>query len=228
MSEKQHLVYKLLFNDNSFYIGVTNNLKRRLYEHKKNKDTSEFTNYIIILDNLTQEEAYNLEKKLVPDHSDRSILCRNKTRGGRHPFNMRLGRPHTLETREKISKSKKGHPLNYTEESLKIKSLRMQGDNNPSKRPEVREKLSRSSKENSARRGKPGTMLGKKQSNEVLEKISYKINTPFGIFVSSSEAGRILNISQQTVINRCNSKKKRYKEWFILSKGNSVLKRTTS
>jgi putative endonuclease len=31
---KQYFVYILLCNDNSYYTGVTNDLERRLYEHK--------------------------------------------------------------------------------------------------------------------------------------------------------------------------------------------------
>lgn len=41
--KKVYYVYILLCADNSFYIGVTNNLERRLVEHKSGKNRNSYT-----------------------------------------------------------------------------------------------------------------------------------------------------------------------------------------
>jgi len=212
-----YTVYMLLFSDETYYIGVTNNIVRRFREHRRSRITSDWISFKILKEFDLEEEAYILEKNLVPDHVLRDKLCRNRTRGGRHPFNMRLGVTHTKETKLKISQSKKGVKLNLSNETIKNKSERIKGDKNPAKRKDIRAKLSERTKSNSKRRNQPGTMLGKKHSDSVIEKISYKINTPCGIFNSSYKAAKEFNISQQTVINRCKSEK--FPEWWIISKG---------
>jgi hypothetical protein len=60
-------------------------------------------------------------------------------------------------------------------------------------------------------------MLGKNLSMSAIEKISYKINTPDGIFLSSSKAATHYSVSQQTIINRCKSEN--FPEWWIISVG---------
>jgi putative endonuclease len=40
---RQYFVYILLCNDNSYYIGVTNNLERRFYEHESGLDPGSYT-----------------------------------------------------------------------------------------------------------------------------------------------------------------------------------------
>jgi len=71
------------------------------------------------------------------------------------------------------------------------------------------------------RYGKPGTMLNKKLKPLQIEKMSYKIQTPEGIFISSRAAADFFNISQQTVINRCNNIN--FKDWTILEKGSRFI-----
>lgn len=210
------VVYKLIFANGDFYIGVTNNLKRRCYEHNMKEHTKGFIDVEVLYKDLTQEEAYIIEKSLVPDHNDRSPKMRNKTRGGRHPFNMRTGRTHTKETKEKISKTKKGKKINFTIDYIKKLKARMISDN-PSKRESVRKKLSEQSRLNNKRRGNPGTMLGKKLSMESLSKISYTIIIEGVEFASSVRAAKHFNCSQQTVINRCKSDK--FPDWNIIHKG---------
>lgn len=219
-----HTIYKLYYPDGTYYIGVTNNIKRRLREHNLNISTSGWSNVEILFNNLTEQYAYEIEKILVSDHIDRDPSLRNRTRGGRHPFNMRLGVTHTEDTKKKISLSKLGKKINLSPESRRIKSEKMKGNNNPAKQQYVKDKLSAKTKENSKRRNQPGTMLGKKLSKEAIEKISYKINTPEGVFASSTQASIALKISQQTVINRCKSEN--FPEWWIISTGskyNNVL-----
>ena len=212
-----HLLYKLVFHDDTYYIGVTSNLKRRLYEHKNNPNTTNWSKVEILQDNLEENKAYSLEEILVPDHAYRDIKCRNRTKGGRHPFNMRQGVVHSEATKEKISLSKKGIKPNISAEEKALRSNRLKGEYNPSKRIEVRAKLSKATLLNSKRRNKPGTMLGKNLSMSAIEKISYKINTPNGIFLSSSKAALHFSVSQQTIINRCKSEN--FPEWWIISVG---------
>jgi len=49
-----HTIYKLYYSDGTYYIGVTNNLKRRLSEHNLNINTSGWTNVEILFNNLTE------------------------------------------------------------------------------------------------------------------------------------------------------------------------------
>jgi len=49
-----HLLYKLVFHDDTYYIGVTNNLKRRLYEHKNNPNTTNWSKVEILQNNLEE------------------------------------------------------------------------------------------------------------------------------------------------------------------------------
>ena len=213
-----HTVYKLIFDHGLYYIGVTNNLKRRLYEHKGKG----FLHVEILASGLTEEAAYELEKVLVPDHDQRDPLCINRTRGGRHPFNMRLGVKHTEETKKKISESKKANPTVFSDDHRRASSERMK-TNNPMYREDIKrrhfEKTVRG--ENHPHYGKPGTMLGRKLKADQLAKISFRVSTPFGEFPSTSRAAAALGVSQQTVTNRCRSNK--FPEWVILEIGSKYL-----
>lgn len=210
-----HIVYQLNYQDNTYYIGVTNNLKRRLYEHRYSENTKDYIGVHIIKECENEEDAYILEKVLVPDHSLRSPLLRNKTRGGRHPYNMRTGIPHTDETKKKIAKSRRGKIPRYLpgqKEEIRLKCI---GENNhfygKHHTDETKRKL------HLANSGRPGSMKGKNLPDAAIKKISYEISTPDGIFLSSVRAAHHFNISQQTVINRCNSNN--FPDWEILSKG---------
>jgi hypothetical protein len=69
----------------------------------------------------------------------------------------------------------------------------------------------------------PGTMTGKKLKDSQIKKISYKVLTPIGVFLSSTKAAVALKISQQTVINRCKSKKEKFVDYKILEVGSKYL-----
>lgn len=223
--ERKHIIYKLYFSNNFFYIGVTNNLQRRLHEHRWTKKNLQLINWEIIKDNLTEDEAYKQEKEIVTESLIKDPLCLNETRGGRHPYNKRKGRPHTEETKLKISQTIK--------QKAQLGILWCQ-------QPENREYLSKcftgrkhtqTAKEKIRQSklgplnpsyGKPSALKNHKFTQKQLQKRSYKILTPFGTFNSSVEAGRQLNLSQQGVINRCRNIK--FPNWQILAKGDKYTK----
>jgi group I intron endonuclease len=75
-----YCVYKITNPTNKIYIGVTNNFKRRMFEHKSDAKVYElnwalhnsirkygFENHIceILHNELTKDDAYKLEKKLI-------------------------------------------------------------------------------------------------------------------------------------------------------------------
>ena len=127
--------------------------------------------YVILGSNLTEEDALNLEIQLIQELGRRdsnSGNLSNFTDGGEgfyHPNedqrkkwskertgegNTFFGRKHTQETKDKISRTRKGTPawnkgIPRTEEEkskMRKSHLSTRGDNNPSKRLEVRKKLS--------------------------------------------------------------------------------------
>jgi len=65
----------------------------------------------------------------------------------------------------------------------------------------------------------PGTMTGRKLEDSQIEKISYKVLTPVGVFLSSTKAAAALGVNQQTVINRCKSDKEKFAGYKILEIG---------
>ena len=65
MNNKQYYIYILTNNSNTLYIGVTNNLVRRLYEHK-NKLVRGFT------------AKYNLNKLIYFEIYDEILLALNR------------------------------------------------------------------------------------------------------------------------------------------------------
>jgi predicted GIY-YIG superfamily endonuclease len=225
--KNNYLIYKINFEKNYYYIGVSNNFKRRLTEHKYHK-AHKILNYEFLEINLSEEEAYNKEKSIITDDLIKDPLCLNQTRGGRHPYNKRLNVPHSKETKEKISNTKKRQAslglLWVQQEKNKniIKERCLRGDDNPSRRPEVREKI-RLSKLGplNPQYGKRGTMLGKKASPETkhkqLMKLGFKIKTPVGIFIGAETAAKHYKIRSKTVLSRCRNQK--FPEWQILGKG---------
>lgn len=226
-TDKYHLLYVLHFEKGYFYVGVSNNLKRRLAEHKSKK-VYNLLNVHILLENISEEIAYKIEKTLVNKELLQHPYCLNQTTGGRYPDNKRKGRPHTKETINKIKLKKKklaeqGLLWCQQEESKQILRNKIIGDKNPAKRPEVR-KILREQKLGSLNPcyGKPAHNKGKKITTEQTQARSYKIQTPEGIFISSVAAAKHFNLSQQCIINRCKNVK--FKDWNILEKGEKYSK----
>lgn len=222
MNINKFYLYKLNYENEYFYIGVTNNINRRLSEHGKEKYGHIFLYYEILFESFLENEIYQKEKQVVNKDTVLNEKCLNKSAGGKHPHLFGLRTPHTEKTKLNISKNRKGKCVGRIvsdEEKQKRKEtlIKNYGVDNYFKTEEMREKVSLRMKENNPCKGKPGTMLGKQLSKDAITKISYKIKTPDGIFESSVKAAKFYNICQQTVINRCKSNK--FSEWEIISKG---------
>lgn len=225
-----HLLYLLIYNE-GFYIGVTNKLKRRLGEHKRKRKTTP-NQIIILIENITEKDAYDLEEVIVDEECVKSPWCLNEIVGGHRPDNRRLGRPHTEETKQKISATKKEHgrlglAWSQQPENKKILcALAKRGDDNPSRRPEIRKLLSEQKKgAGNPSYGKPGTMLGKRASVETkrkqLEQIAYRIQTPDGVFMGAEEAGKHYGILACSILRRCHNPRNNPKwiGWEVLGRG---------
>jgi predicted GIY-YIG superfamily endonuclease len=222
-SKPNYCLYKLGFEGNYFYIGVTNNLKRRVVEHKREKPEYKLQTIEVIEANLTEGDAYIKETNIVTRELITNNFCLNKTVGGKRPDNKMINRRHSPSTKQKMSdikKDKASKGLLWSQQDINKKILRERfvGKNNPTKRKDVRDKISKAKLGIlNPRYGRSGTMRGKTLTDAQRSKISYQIQTPDGIFLSSVEAAKHYKCAQQTIINRCNSEK--YRDWIILNKG---------
>ena len=70
---------------------------------------------------------------------------------------------------------------------------------------------------------RPGTMSGKKLKDSQIEKISYRVLTPAGVFLSSTKAAAALGVNQQTIVNRCKSEKEKFAGYRILEIGSKYV-----
>jgi hypothetical protein len=117
-------IYLLEFNDNTYYIGKTNNIKRRIKEHSHN-----FPNFIYsILDHQPENEWKFWEKYYISLFKSWGLNLQNKNNGGGGPnlvniitknkiSNSLLNREITWK--DKISKALKGKKYNTINVSSK-------------------------------------------------------------------------------------------------------------
>ncbi|MDB4312185.1 GIY-YIG nuclease family protein [bacterium] len=89
--EKDYIVYRLTAPNKSYYVGITNNLKRRLKEHRTSKyaigrairkyGINNF-DVEIVSDNLYIEEALKMEEDMIGEREVKSKNCYNLCLGG--------------------------------------------------------------------------------------------------------------------------------------------------
>jgi NUMOD3 motif len=166
-----------------------------------------------IADNLTEEEAYNLEAELIEKYGRRDLdeggiltnICTDNRpphfTGENHPM---FGKSISEKTRQKHIKlrdrtrGKTYEEIYGAERALEIRAkLAQTGENNPfygkKHNKESRVKMS------AARKGKPSTRLGSKQNDEARLKIQMNnpnrrsIHTPDGIFLSAEQYANTIN-----------------------------------
>jgi len=91
--EKTYVVYKLYFdNSDKFYIGKTCNIKSRIYNHKKESVSNKYNTYKnnwlkkhlsnneelkyeILFETTNEQEAYEVEHKMIIQTSDKNVNC---------------------------------------------------------------------------------------------------------------------------------------------------------
>lgn len=127
-----YYVYRAVCSkNNKYYIGITNNLKRRIKEHKGSKypfgrairkhGIENFIIYTIEID--SQEEAQEWEELLIQEEQVKSDNCYNCSLGGR--VSNVLLKDNPMHRPEVLSK----HPNLFST------------DNNPIKDPEIKRKM---------------------------------------------------------------------------------------
>jgi NUMOD3 motif len=151
-----YYVYQYLRDDNTpYYIGKGKN-KRAWLKRKQIPLPSNTNNIIIIKYNLTENEAFSLEKELINFYGRKDIntgILRNRTDGGDGMTNP------SPETRSKMSKSAK----NMSKETRVKMSMASKGR---PKSPEHRNSLSQS------HLGKNNHFYGKTHTPETRAKLS--------------------------------------------------------
>lgn len=116
-------------NDKIFYVGKGKNKRHKSVSgrnlHWKNTTLKHGWYSTIIQNKLTEEDALELEEFIIEVIGLKNLCNQNYFNGGRS------GYTHSLESKQKMSNSKKGHiPWNKGIECIHS-SLRMQGQNNP-------------------------------------------------------------------------------------------------
>lgn len=98
-------VYRVLFDDNSVYIGLTYNFNKRSMEHIKIDKSSVYKHILktglepkfeLLSDLLDREEAIDFERKLIKEYSDLGFNVLNISKGGG------LGGSNTIWTFERV------------------------------------------------------------------------------------------------------------------------------
>lgn len=213
------------------YVGSTANLQRRYWGHNgrlksgkhenKNLQTLSDQNTSLQFNPVptdTKEEALNIEQQHLDDVNLREGLCNVATdarvpskgivRTQEHIDKLAAalrGKARSIETRAKMSTSKMGHKYNVGhKQTSEHKAAISRGTMGHSVSTETRSKLAKAATGNTR-------ALGMKLSDEVKNKLSISKGEPVVIdditYQSAQFAARQLNLSPQTILNRCASKK---------------------
>lgn len=200
MNERNRILYQFVDNNNiPFYVGITNNYKRRLNEHllvlKKGKNGKTWPVYNkirklireenyqlkmeIVKNNLTFEEAKHLEIKTIAEYRKNNIKLYNLTAGGDGITGYKP--VFTKEWRKKLSEAKKGDKWSgvnnpnfgkkFTPERKEKMSLDRKGKFVGAENPFYGKKHTEKTKQIIAERAKK-TFLGIPKSQEHKKKIS--------------------------------------------------------
>jgi hypothetical protein len=110
-----------------YYIGKGQD--RRAYQSHKRQNGSnmlptDISNIVILHQNLSESQAFELEKKLILEYGRKDLgtgCLRNLTEGGEG--NRRVGWNHSEETKKKISQIKRGVPLGPNSVESPMKGL---------------------------------------------------------------------------------------------------------
>lgn len=237
--ENNYVVYMHIFPNQKKYIGISKNIKRRWnngYGYIKNEDFTKAVNHygwnnikhIILFSNLTKEEAWNIEEKLIKKFSSNNPLYGyNIAPGGKHispqtefkngQISLRKGIKLSEKTKRKISENKKGKKIINTENYRKFGN-----ENNfygKHHTDEAKEKMSNAKKgkklSEEVKKKISIANKGKKLTKEHIEKIK-KNNTQKKsiicvetgvIYESINEAGRQTHIDYRNIHRSCKTNK---------------------
>jgi hypothetical protein len=116
-------------DDKIFYVGKGKNNRYRSVSgrnlHWKNTSSKHGWYSIIIQNNLIEEDALELEEFIIDTIGLNNLCNLNYFNGGRSGYN------HSLESKQKMSNSKKGHTPWNKGTKCNYTSIRMQGESNP-------------------------------------------------------------------------------------------------
>lgn len=169
-----------LDKDECFHVGKGK--KGRAYSRaNRNSDWWIVVNYLenngysyevrIVIDGITEDKAYSIEIEKIAFWKSVGIVLTNKTKGG----GGISGYTHTEETRVKLKAAKAGKPNPMQNPVIAKKtseSLKSLGDKHPTKRPEVRAKMSESRKGKCV--GSENGFYGKTHTSASLEAMRSK------------------------------------------------------
>lgn len=224
-----HYVYKTtnLIN-NKYYIGVHSTLEEKdeyLGSGQAIKTAiakygkSNFKIDILAYFN-TRELALAYEKEIITDDVINDFNSYNLIPGGANT--SKFGKKDKEQTKIKKSLSrknmlaKKGYSdLTKLRISESIKRLHLNGNVYPKKKEKLtKEQLYKLKSDNTKQRWILGLMPASKTGIDHHSFSGY-YHTPYGIFSSTTQAAKTLNISHHTVKNRCLSKNIKFVDWYF-------------
>jgi group I intron endonuclease len=202
------VIYRAIFPNNKSYIGYAINIEKRKKEHKRhsfNKNSKEYNyafhrairkygwfniNWHILENKVISNNLPEIERFYISEFNTYNYGY-NETKGG----DGWLGKSHTKEAREKISRSKKGKSYHTPESRAKISAFMKNrictkehkrkvafskmGNKNPMNNPEYRKRVSEA-KKGSITSEETKAKISKSCIDKNINAKKYKIITPNG------------------------------------------------